>query len=485
MPRFKGIALEEKTGSRFGGIPVQSDPSETIIPEKEQEQTPYESRGTIGAFFPASTAVEARGGGKLAGDVAYLGDILTLPARGAAALGTGLGYLHGGGSLKESGIEALKELGRTKSTENGALGVAQDIVLDPTSSPLLLGVGTAAKGTKAGTTFGKALFKTALAGAGAGAGSAAYQSMSDEGEIDPRRVATQAALGAGTGALMTGLGAAGKKAAGKFFKGAAEKNIDIMLRPGQTGRKAGYTHDAVVKYDLGGTPREVFEKASAKLSELQDAAVEIGKNSNKTFNVGEVFNNALTKMKRTLSPEDYDKQIQLLFNIYDDYVTAFGDVVDAPTAMNIRTRLGEKTAFVGRSQGGMKIDPDADWKEKVYNNLYKEIKDMLHDNLGGELKAINKAQSEIIPVKQVAERRIPIYESNQRIGLSDLLTSQYGQMVGGAALGGGAGYGSSGGDWERALKGAAIGAGVAGTRKYLGGPQATKAMYKIGERLLR
>lgn len=489
MPRFKGIPIENSselgpTRSRFGGIPIDEE-YQTPVVQTQPEQTPYEKSGVMGAIFPGTTAADERGGSRISGDIGFVGDVLSLPARGVSALSTGLGYLHGGGTLKEAGKEALKDLGRTKGTAKGALGIAQDVALDPTSSPMLLGLGTAAKGAKGATTLGKALAKTALAGAASGAGSAAYQSVADDGEIDPGRVATQAAIGAGTGAAMTGLGAAAKKATGKFLQDAAKKNVDIIMRPGKTGAKKGFSHDAVIKYDLGGSPREIYENATLKLKDLQAQAKAVAKSNSSSFDLEEIFTNAMNKLKRTASPEDFDKQVTLLNGIYDDYYKAFGDIVDAPTAMEVRTRIGEKSNFVGRTQGGMKADPDADWKEKVYNNIYHELKDQLHNKLGGDLQAINKAQSEIIPVKQVAEGRIPIYESHERIGLGDLLTSRFGQTMGGAAFGGTAGYGASGGDFESALKGAAVGAGLAGARKYLGGPQATKAMYRIGDYLLK
>ena len=486
MPRFTGTLVDDnriQTGPKFGGIPV----NEPVIPQTSTpEKTQYEKHGALAAFFPATSKAKLEtGSGRLGRAIATVGDALTLPARGIAGFASGMGYLAGGGDPREAEREALSQMSRTKSTEKGALGVAQDIALDPTSSPMLFGIGPAAKGAKGATTLGKALIKTALAGATSGAGSAAYQSVADEGEIDPGRVAIQAALGAGTGAAMTGLGAAAKKATGKFLKDAAKKNVDIIMRPNKTGARKGFSHDAVIKYDLGGSPREIFENSTIKLRELQNAAKAIAKESDAKFDLEEIFSNSMAKLKRTASPEDFEKQVSLIQGLYDDYYRAFGDIIDAPTAMEVRTRLGEKSSFVGRTQGGMKADPDADWKEKVYNNIYQEIKEQLHNNLGGELKAINKAQSEIIPVKKVAEGRIPIYESHERIGLSDLLTSRFGQTMGGAAFGGTAGYGASGGDFESALKGAAVGAGLAGARKYLGGPQATKAMYKIGDYLLR
>ena len=493
MPRFNGIPLydEEEKKPRFGGIPVSQN-MDPKIDENEDKitATAYERGGIGAALLPATYNVYEKNenemptgfGGRLRRTVATAGDVLTLPARGVSALSTGLGTLHGGGSIKDAGREALKDLGRTKSEESGALGIAQDIALDPTSSPLLLSAGTALKGVKVASkapTFGKALAGTALAGAGSGAGSAAYQSTAGDGNIDAGRVLTQAAIGAGTGALATSLGAAAKKGAGKLLKESAEKNIDITLRPGQTGRKMGYSHDAVIDYDLGGTPRQTYEKAAAKLSELQDEARAIAAKSDETFDLNEIFDAAASKLSAKNNPKNYKNQLALLDDLKKNFTDAFGDVVDAPTAMEVRTAIGKDTNFIGKITGGMAPHPDSKWQAEAYNELYNTIKNELHDGLGGRLKAINMAQSEIIPVKNVAERRIPIYESNNRIGLSDLLTAN----IGGTLVGGGLGYGTTG-DFEGALKGAAIGAGAAGARKFLGSPTATKAMYKLGKALL-
>lgn len=225
MPRFKGILLddEEEQKNRFGGTLVEEPYSvsrETVT--TSPDETAYEKHGTAGAFLPGTMAALSSDKGlpqkALSTLVGLGGDILSFPARGVSSLATEAGYLSGGGSLEEARKEGLKDLGRTKGTAKGALGVVQDIALDPTSSPMLLGLGAAAKGAKGATTLGKALAKTALAGAASGAGSAAYQSVAGEGEIDPNRVITQAALGAGTGAVMTGLGTAAKKAGGKALE---------------------------------------------------------------------------------------------------------------------------------------------------------------------------------------------------------------------------------------------------------------------------
>jgi hypothetical protein len=457
-------------------------------PQQSQNKQATKDKTALQSVFPALSKAKEHGGGRVRRAVAEIGDILNLPARTAAAIGAGLGTLQGGGGLGKAKKVALSELGKTKSDETGALGILQDIALDPTSSPLLLGLGAAAKGggaavkgggavAKAAPRIGSALLKTIGTGAATGAGSAAYQGAAGSG-ISKKQVATQAALGAATGAVTHGLG----KATGKFLKGAAEKNLDILLKPGRTGEKLGYNHANVIKHDLGGSAEEIARNAGKKLGVLQKKAKSIADKSNDVFNLDDIFDKAKLKLSARKSPEDFIKQTEFIDLMKNDYKNAFGDIVDAADAMEIRTLIGDKSSFVGRSQGGMKIDPDADWKETVYNSIYNEIKNNLHSKLGGKLKAINKAQSEIIPIKVVAERRLPIESQNQRIGLSDLLTGQIGQSLGGAAIGAGVGGGTSG-DIKGALKGAAIGAGVAGLRKGLGGKTSTKALYKLGQRL--
>lgn len=453
-------------------------PEPTKQPEAKQEKpeaTQTEKYGVAGALFPATTESTERGGGFVPRMIAGAGDALTLPARAVSAVATGAGTLAGGGSLSTAAKEAANDLSRTKSTEDGALGFVQDMALDPTSSPLLAGTGVAAKAIKAAPTIGKALAKTAASGAAYGAGSGAYQ-QSKSGEVSAPQTIGQAVLGAGVGTGSTGLGKAVQSGSGKLLKNTAIRNVDISLRPGQYGRKIGYDHENVVKHDLIGSPRETYEKATEKLSSLQTAAKEIAKDSDATFDIKKMFDDEINSIDPKDNPKYYSKKVEELTNTRDAYIGAHGEVVDAPTAMKIRTEIGKESAFVGRSLGGNKIDPDANWKEDAYSNLYLRFKNKLHEDLGGELKAINKAQNEIIPVRQVAERRIPISESNQRVGLSDLLTAGVGTGIG-------AGASTLQGDETggRVAKGILIGAALAGGRRALGSPAATKAFYKAGQ----
>lgn len=462
---------------------------------KKPEATQTEKYGIAGALFPATTKSAERGGGFISRTIAGAGDVLTSAPRVGSALGTGLGTLAGGGGWKMAASEAAKDLSKTESEEEGLLGFAQDVLYDPTSSPLLLGAGPAAKAAKGATVaakaakaakaikpfpkLGGALTKTAAASAADAASSAAYQ-QAKEGEVDPLQTATQGALGAAMGGASSKLGTAVRGAAGKALRGTAIRNLDIALRPGQFGSKIGYDHNNIVKHDLARkTVREIAEAAQGKLDDLYNKAKQIAMESGEVFDVEEIFDASKGKLTAKANPERYTDQIDFLDKLKKDYVEAFGPTVDAADAMKIRTKIGEGAAFVGRETGGVKVDPDATWKEDVYNSVYEDLKNTLHGRLGGELKEINKAQSEIIPIKSVATRRIPTAESNQRFGLSD---------IGMGAIGAGLGAGGAilSGD-ESALgttaKGLALGAAVAGGRRMAGSPGTARMLYKASSRI--
>lgn len=472
--------------------PVNSrlESSQAVPVQKAPAYSAYKEHGTMGALLPATARQHDIGGGRVSRAIATAGDAFSLLPRGVSAAATGLGALAGGRDLSGAYGEAMKELEKTKSDESGALGVAQDIALDPTTwvpaGPIAKGgkaLITAAKaGAKEGIkkavpTVGKALLKTGISGAAEGAASGAYQQAA-EGEVDAGRTALQAGLGFGMGAASAGLGKAVRKGTGELLKNSAIRNLDITLRPKQSGIKLGYDHDNAIKHDLIGSPREIMNKAKAKLDDLQKSAMRIGKDSQERFNVDDIFESAKRSIDPEKFPSDYKKQLALIDEVRQDYKEVFGDVVDAPTAMKIRSRIGDKSAFVGRVSAGTKVDPEADWKEDAFNKVYFKLKDKLHGKLGSELKAINKAQSEIIPVLKVAERRVPIAESNYRVGLTDLLTVGTGGTLG--AIGGAV----SGDDNNNtALKGLALGAALAGGRRAFGSPAATRLMYRMGNKL--
>lgn len=448
-----------------------SDTSETPILKPEQNEA--EKYGVAGALFPRSMRGEENNAGVGSRLLSAGADVLSLPQRTLSGAATGAGTLAGGGSLKNAIREGVEDTGNYKSKEKGTLGFAQNMAYDPTL--FVPGLGLAGKGIKTAIKSGKPLArlgKSALIGLGQGGTSAALQSSNGDKNIDYKTIGATAALGGALPLAGAGLVKAARTGVSKLLSGAAERNVNIELRPGQTGANKGFDADNALKHDLIGSVRDVADKSKTTLAGLQAQAKQLAKDSDEKFSVGQMFDDVIANIDPKKHASDYEKMVKYANEEKAKFVAAFGDIVDAPDAMAIRTQIGEKTAFVGRRDAkGMSVDPEADWKEKVSNNLYGKFKDELHSKVGSELKAINKAQSEIIPVRQVALRRLPISESNNRLGLMDGIMFTAGAT---AALAPG-----DGGD--RARNGILTGAALALARRGAGSAFATKAMYNASK----
>lgn len=476
---------KEETQSKYEQLDSQGafDDSASREVPTASEQTPYEKYGVAGSLFPATTKATERGGNFLSKAIAGAGDVVTLPIRAASAAATGIGTRFGGGTQTQADEASRNDLSKNTSDKSGALGFTQNLAYDPATyipaGKILQGGKILAKAP----TLLKATLRTGIQGAEQGGVSSAYQ-QAEKGNIDAGQTAAQIGLGLVTGAATTGLAGLVKKGAGKAAENFAKRNIDIELKPGPTGKKLGFLDDNLLKHDLIGTPQQTFDKSKVKLDALQARAQEIGKESTEKFKVSKMFDDVEKGLDPQDNPNNYAKQVAEIKNAKKNFIGAFGDDVDAPTAMKIRSRIGDETAFVGRISAGAKVDPDANWKEDVYNDLYMKFKNELHSKLGGELKAINTAQSEIIPIKIVAERRIPIAQQNNRISLADMMTGRIGQsMIGGGV---GAGIGASVDPGDRAggaVKGLVAGAALAGLRKAAGSAPVTKALYNVGKKL--
>jgi hypothetical protein len=444
-------------------------------PATPDNQTPYEKYGVTGELFPAATKATERGGNFLSRAVASAGDVVTLPIRAVAAAATGLGTRFGGGTQEQADEESRNELSKNTSEEKGPLGFIQNVAYDPATyipaGKLLQG----AKFLSKAPTLLKAAIGTGIQGAEQGAASSAYQ-QAEKGNIDPGEVAAQTGIGAGFGAASTGLGGLVSEGAGNLFKKAAERNVNIELRPGQRGASMGYEPENALKYDLVGKPREIADKSQTILTDLNTRAKEIGAESDATVNLPSILDKARQQFSREKNVHDFDKISQFIDGLEQTYQKAFESPdVDLADAMSLRTQVGDKAAFVGaRDRGGMTTDPDADWKEKIFNNIYSSLKDEIHAKAGPELQAINRQQSEIIPIRQVALRRMPIAESNLRAGLMDA-----GSMV----IGGGAAALAPGDQGDKSRNAVLGGLALAAGRRAMGSKVATRLLYNVGNKL--
>jgi hypothetical protein len=435
---------------------------EAVLPRMAQARR--EGKGVMGEILPA------------------LGDVLSLLPRAVSAGSTELGAVSGGAGWEGAANQGIEELAQTKGKNT-----LENIAKSPST---YLPIGRLGEGIVAIPKLGPALARlpSLVKMPLSGATQAAVGSAADQGNVTPEAVGMGLGLGALAPIAGKGLGALARAAGadvGNFLKKQAARNVNIELRPAQRMTNAGYYAENALKHGLVGKPRDIAEQSQVVLSDLNRQAKEIGKSSTETVNIPTLIAKARGEFSRESNVHDYDKIQTFIDDLDANYRKAYPSAdIPLADAMELRTQIGDKAAWVGaRDRGGMVSDPDADWKEEIFNRLYNDIKDEIHAKGGAELQAINRKQSEIIPVRQTALRRMPIAESNNRVGLPDLLTGRLGQAAAGGIVGAGAGASAPGDRFKNALEGAAAGAGLALVRRGIGSKGFTKGLYSLGNKL--
>ncbi len=470
---------------------------------KPQVTAPQETPSLTDALYAKTTQLAQNDPnaslGKQIGAGLY--DATTMTGRALTSIPTLLGSLAGGAKLGQAYDEYKKDVANLgPATEGKGINrFAEDALRSPggvlPGASIVSGV-TKLAGKGALTIAGKqGLGALAKQGAKAGLLTSVPMSIGEQGKnvaeggkVDPLEVAITTGASTALGAGLPVAGAAIAKGVQKLtpnkirtgiadaLQNAASRNLNIELRPGQTGANLGYDAENALKHDITGSVREIAEKSKAKLDELNKQARELGAQSNETVSISDLINTARKSFSQKGNVHDYEKISGLLDELENTYKNAYGsDFISIPDAMDLRTQIGDKTAFVGRRDAmGVKADPDADWKEQVFNKLYGEIKGQLHQKVGPELKVINQAQTEIIPIRQVALRRLPIAESNLRAGLMD---------AGTAAIGTAAGAMAPGNEGDRTRNALIGGTALALLRRGSGSKAVTKALYGLSEKV--
>lgn len=471
----------------FSSPAVAVDNRTTTQKIMQNQDIPIDARQTASIFPRAmESSVEGRGALKTIGNAGL--DLLSLPGRELAGVAAQI-------TRKDKGLNSFFER-RARTGKESDANTLEKIVTAPENMVMgpagRLGLGLAGRAIPTLANAAKAaplaikIARGAAEGAGAGVGADVAQKAQrvidgETGTIPEEMAATGLNVvgGAGIGGAMPAVGvAAGNvgRLAGKLAREAAKRNFDIKLRPGQWGTNRGFDAVNVLKYDLDGTVRQIAEKSQEKLTELNSAARNIGKESTETVSLPSLIEKARAKFSREKNVHNYDKMQLFISELQDSYQKAFTSPdISLSDAMSLRSQIGDEAAFVGNRGGkGMSVDPDANWKEEVFNNMYDNIKKEIHAKAGPELQAINRAQSEIIPVRQVALRRLPISESNYRAGLLDATTTGIGAGIG--AL-------TPGNEGDRAKNAIIGGLGLAALRRGLGSKLVTRGLFDFSNKM--
>jgi len=229
------------------------------------------------------------------------------------------------------------------------------------------------------------------------------------------------------------MGGTAKAATGAAAKGSAKVSERLIRRdylPLKSHEKAGWSHKAAIKHGLYG--KDVDDLAAAgneKLSALykqQKELIQAGKAQGGRVDFQQALDDAMAKIEKGGDSELWDRAPALMEE-YKRRITRIRDIdkadpkaiqqamsKDVADAQLFKSDLGEDAAFASM-KGVPGIDKDAAVRGRFAAILYGIVKDQIEKNVPPGLRDINKAMSEIIPLRNAADYRAAV-QGRQRIG---------------------------------------------------------------------
>ena len=342
--------------------------------------------------------------------VAGMGDALSLPTRAAGALGGLLGYQGATGG--KQGLEALAD------SETGLLRPARQATGGLVSS----GLSGGEDGRRGLLDYGK-MAVGGLGYLGASALEDPTVLVGGAAKLAPKavgRLAQKATVPVAKTAEIAGKGAGA----------VSERLIRRDYLPLKSHEKAGWSAKAAIKHGLYGKGTDdLAALGNEKLADLykqQKDLIQAGKAAGGRVDFQQALDDAMAKIEKGQDSELWDKAPGLLEE-YKRRITRIRDLdkadpeavkqalsKDVADAQLFKSDLGEDAAFASM-KGVPGIDKDAAVRGRFAAILYGNVKDQIEKNVPEGLREINKAMSEIIPLRNAADYRAAV-QGRQRIG---------------------------------------------------------------------
>lgn len=262
----------------------------------------------------------------------------------------------------------------------------------------------------------------ALEGASAAAVDAAQKGTTDD-------LASTAALSAGMGGLVQTLAKGGQGAA-RWLSEASEK---ALLKP-STRALEGQTPTAMVrnlfKYDAGGTLGQSFDKVNERIVDRvgklkstlaadPSAVVDLrtlGADTLKSFMNNKQAAEAMDRIQKAVT-----------FGLNERGLKLKNGVLDLADANVAKQAVGELGAWI-KGVKGQTADDASDVLEKVANRFYGNLKTAIEKQAKGDVAAINRELSELIPIRTAIIERIPVADRANIMSLPDVAALASGNL---------------------------------------------------------
>lgn len=266
----------------------------------------------------------------------------------------------------------------------------------------------------------------ALVAAGLEGGSAAAIGSAQKGS-------TEGALTTGLVTAGTGLAVQGAIRGAQVGLGALSDRVEAAVLKPSKGASEGLTPAQLVqimrKYEAGGTLSESYEKVTDKITMLASALKGLLRQASAqgvTVNLGAVSDQTakgfLDNPDALKGLEAVRRHLALVLN--GKGVDVSSGVLDLADANLAKQAAGELTAWT-HDLSGQIMGADATVVQTMANRFYGHLKTAIEQGATqapGQVRALNNAMSDLIPLQRVIVERIPAVQRSNILTTADILS---------------------------------------------------------------
>lgn len=243
------------------------------------------------------------------------------------------------------------------------------------------------------------------------------------------------AQGAGnTGATIAGLLGAAAPVVGAMASSAAPKTAEkietVVLKPTARDFQNGFHPANIFKYNVGGSLDDTLTKTTTALNETYGKLKDVLGSSPSSVNLDEALTDTAANL-RASSARNFGQNsgIQKALEKFGEEIRLLPPDANVPpgqfnllTTNQVKQGVGELGAWLHDPTGRVIADPESKATETVANAFYDVLKKRIEAAAPpGEVAALNKQLSELIPIRAAAIRRIPVAARNEVLSLGDLI----------------------------------------------------------------
>lgn len=227
----------------------------------------------------------------------------------------------------------------------------------------------------------------------------------------------------GSGTVVAGgvpIAGAATRAFGSSLRGIGEKVININIKPSSVDLADGFSLTNIEKYKIKGTLQQMLDKAQTEVVRRSTALDSIMDRNPEKININGIVNKTAERLSGDkLGGFGSNKQLQTALGNLREEVRIVA--TDGQVSLADAQRIKQAAGYFGAWKWNLP-DPESKASERVYNSFYNVIKMELEKKGGPEVRALNTAMSEIIPIVNALIRRVPVAQRNQALSLADMVT---------------------------------------------------------------